>query len=339
MGNTLYISKKKLPLSSDEATEYIYDYFNEFELECQEFDERFQIDLKANQYTYCEEITKGLEFLNITEDDVKDFCIVTENAALCLSENWLPFAYAKFIENATGEASEFTILHIDDHRDLMQPYLSCQDGQYIDMISGEIIELSKSLSVKKAVESGAITIGSMLTVIVHLMRKVDIFHIKENANYKFCRLSKICVPDNLLDDSYNRIAVLTDESKCGIGNYCLTSEWNNVISNLDRGKPCILHIDMDYFNNRYNASTSWMENSSRHDPTFAEQIEMMNQLFDGIEKVMELVEIRYVLIGISPSFYPAEYWADGLQYLVKGLHKIGVPVGNILSSCRLEQVK
>jgi len=337
MGNVLYISKKKLPLSSNEAIEFIYDYFNEFELECRELDDCFQVELGANQYTYCEDISKGLEFLNISDEDVKDFCIVDENAALCLSENWLPFAFAKFIAESDEEETELTILHIDDHRDLMQPYLSCQNGRYIDMISGEAIELSDYSSVKKAVESGAITIGSMLTPMVYAIQQVDIFHIKENVNYKACGIKKMCVPDNLIHDSYNRITVQTDELECGIGKYHLTSEWDDVVSRLDRGRPCLLHIDMDYFNNRYNASTSWMENQNRHDPSFSEQIGMMNKLFDGIKKVMELVEIKYVLIGISPSFYPVEYWSDGLQYLVKGLDDIGVPVGNILSACRLEK--
>lgn len=177
----------------------------------------------------------------------------------------------------------------------------------------------------------------MLTAIVYSMQHVDIFHIKENADYMSCGLRKTCVTDNLLQDTYNRISVLTDEAECSAGRYYLTSEWRDVISRLDKEKPCLLHIDMDYFNNRYNASTSWMENQHRHDPSFAEQMEMMNKLFTGIKKVMKLVEIKYVMIGISPSFYPVEYWSDGLQYLVKGLNDLGVPVGNILSSCRLEK--
>lgn len=336
MGNVLYISKKKLPPSPDEAIEFIYDYFNEFELVCRELDDCFQVELGANQYTYCEDISKGLEFLNISDENVKDYCIVDENSALCLSENWLPFAFAKFIAGADKKKTDLTILHIDDHRDLMQPYLSCQNGRYIDMISGETIDLLKDSSVKKAVKSGAITIGSMLTAIVYSMQQVDIFHIKEAADYMSCGLKKTCVPDNLLQDTYNRISVLTDEAECSTGRYYLTSEWSDVISRLDKEKPCLLHIDMDYFNNRYNASTSWMENQHRHDPSFAEQMVMMNKLFAGIKEVMKLVEIKYVMIGISPSFYPVEYWSDGLQYLVRGLSNLGVPVGNILSSCRSE---
>lgn len=337
MGNTLWVKKDRLPTSTNDAVEFLQDYFNEFEMECFEFDDCIQINLAANQYTYCEDISAGLRFLGIEKDAVKDFCITQDRAALCLSENWLPFAFANFLSQADNDISRLTILHVDDHRDLMSPYLSYRNGQYFDMISGNAVELNKCLSIKKAVESGAITIGSMLTPIIYSVKQVDIFHIKENVENESYGIKKTFRPDNLLWDDCQRIAIQMDTLGNGIGWHHTTSEWSNVLKYLDSSKSCLLHIDMDYFNNRYNASTSWAETPNRHDPSFPEQKVLMHKLFDGLKCVMELTEIRYVLIGVSPSFYPVEYWAEGLRYLISGLTALGLPVSNLLCSCRLEE--
>lgn len=58
---------------------------------------------------------------------------------------------------------------------------------------------------------------------------------------------------------------------------------------------------------------------------------------NGVEKIMEKTEIKYVLIGISPSFYPVEYWANGLTYLICGLESLGIPVKGILDDCKMEE--
>lgn len=338
MSDTLYIKKNKLPVSPDEAIEFLYDYFNEFEMDCIEFDDYYQINLRANQYTYCENVSTGLEFLGIKHEDIKNFCSMRDKAVLCLSENWLPFAFSKFLSQTNNNISGLTILHIDDHRDLMSPYLSHKNGLYFDMISGNTVDFADPLTVRRAVESGAITIGSMLTAIVYSLQYTDIFHIKENVRYKSSKIKKECFPDNLLSDNCNRIAIKTDDdTDCGIGEYHITSEWSNVIAHIDVSKPCLLHIDMDYFNNRYNASTSWMENKDRHDPPFDRQKILMDALFEGLKSILKLTEVCYVMIGISPSFYPVEYWRDGLRYLVDGLDSIGIPVGNILDARKLEE--
>ena len=63
MGNTLCVKKDRLPTSTNDAVEFLQDYFNEFEMECFEFDDCIQLNLVANQYTYCEDISDGLRFL------------------------------------------------------------------------------------------------------------------------------------------------------------------------------------------------------------------------------------------------------------------------------------
>lgn len=335
MSNTIYIKKDRLLelANNTNAIELLYDYFNEFEIEYFSFDDYIQIKLTASQYTYCEDISNGLKFLGIEKEDVKDFCIIQDRAALCLSENWLPFAFATFLSREDKDLPKLTILHVDDHRDLMSPYLRYHDGCYFDMISGNVVEFTDCLSIKNAIKSGAITIGSMLTPIVYSRDQVDIFHIKENVRNELYGLKKICYSDNLLWDDCQRIGIQIDKIDYSVGKYYITSEWSNMLKHVDISKPCLLHIDMDYFNNRYNASTSWADIPNRHDPSFPEQKILMNKLFDGVKKVQELTEIRYVLIGISPSFYPVEYWNDGLRYLIGGLEALGLPVANLLSSC------
>ena len=95
MGKILFISKTILPDNSDKAADLIYEYFNGFDIDLDETSDSVQIDLTANQYTYCEDIGRGLHFLGISDKDVATFCNIFKNTALCLSENWLPYALLK----------------------------------------------------------------------------------------------------------------------------------------------------------------------------------------------------------------------------------------------------
>lgn len=324
MSNVVQISKRCLPEDEQKAIEYLYDYFNNFNISLEICDDTYKLHLRKNEYSYCEDITKGLEFLGISEHEINTYCIVKNNAALCLSENWLPYAYAKIMEQKNCHIKKMTIIHIDDHKDLMQPFIYSDRGNYYNMINNQSICFNSSSSLKQALMSGAITIGSMLTAIVYAQEQTEIFHLKENVKTMSNNFYKTTTLDSLLVNNGKRIAIDFSKQNSSYDNYILTSNWEYIIENIATNIPCILHIDMDYFNNRYNASTSWKENTNRHDPNFLEQKKSMDTLICAVERILKKVDILCVLIGISPSFYPVEYWDIGLKYLIKGLDKLGL---------------
>jgi hypothetical protein len=93
-------------------------------------------------------------------------------------------------------------------------------------------------------------------------------------------------------------------------------------------KKILLHFDMDYFNNRYNASSDWMHMSG-FDPNLELQFQHIECIVKNLRKILEKNSLVYVLIGLSPSFYPVEFWHDALGYLTYSLLKIGVQVRDL----------
>jgi len=315
-------------MQADDIIDFIYDYFNGLEIECTEYEDYYQVVVWANQYTYCEDISQGLDYLGISESDVSEYCLINDNMALCLSENWLPYAFAYLSTRDGCSKAPMNIIHVDDHSDLMSPFICYENKKYYDMLSGDEVCFNESESLRRAVRSGAITIGSMLTAIVYAMSKTNILHIKNGANSQEYELVKTTFFDKLLHNGCQRIVIEKQKNEIGADKYFITDNWDDLEKRMNPDFPCLLHIDMDYFNNRYNASTSWRENQDRYDPDFVQQKHTMDKLIASIENISKITNIQYVLIGISPSFYPAEYWEDGLNYITTGLQRIGIGVGN-----------
>lgn len=328
MTNTVYILKKLFAMQAGDAIESIYDYFNGLDIECVEYDEYYQVVVRPNQYTYCEDISQGLNFLGISAEEVGEYCLIKDNMALCLSENWLSYAFSYLSEKDGCNNMSMNIIHVDDHSDLMSPFICLEKDKYYNMLSGDEIKFYDSESIKKAVRSGAITIGSMLTAIIYSMNQTNIIHIKNDVQPQEYKLSKDIIFDIMLREGSQRI-VANKQCGCAEKNrYFITNDWNDLENRMNWDLPSLLHIDMDYFNNRYNASTSWTECQKRHDPNFAQQQHEMDKLIASIESIKKRTCIKYVLIGISPSFYPVEYWEGGLNYLLTELQRIGI-IGRI----------
>lgn len=327
MANLIHILKTSLPTQNN-TIDFLFDYFNGLEIECTESNNYYQVTVSPNQYTYCEDISQGLDFLGISIKEVNDYCVISDNMALCLSENWLAYAFVFLTERDHYDKIAMNIIHIDDHSDLMSPFIYNHKEKFYDMLSGNEVIFNKSKSLKKAVQSGAITIGSMLTAIIYAMEYANIIHIKKNAISQEFSILKDKISDHILHKGCQRIIIKKINSCNKANKYFVTDNWNDLEKRINPEYPSLLHIDMDYFNNRYNASTSWMENKITNNPDIMQQKQEIDRLINTIKKITKITEIKYVLIGISPSFYPVEYWESGLNYLTENLKKIGIGVGD-----------
>ena len=73
--------------------------------------------------------------------------------------------------------------------------------------------------------------------------------------------------------------------------------------------PILLHIDMDYFNNRYDGDSDWRQRLDVLDPP----LEVVLSKIDELGKILTNSEIRGniedVVVSYSPGFFPAEYWS------------------------------
>jgi hypothetical protein len=72
----------------------------------------------------------------------------------------------------------------------------------------------------------------------------------------------------------------------------------------------LLHIDLDYFNNRYDASPDWRTRDDRHDPDEAEIMASVDALFEALVATGAAEKVVNIAVAISPRFFPAEYWCS-----------------------------
>ena len=292
------------------------------------------LKLKPLDYTYCDDISSKLDLFSITLGDVMNYCKITEKNCLCLSESWIPYAWSVIRSKEKFNIEHLTVIHIDDHSDLMSPFISYSNTWQYDLFTKKGVQLSNPNSVKDAIKSGAITIGSMLTPIISSVNNVKILHLKQSFVEK--RQFEIMF-ESIVDDSFYKmvqrfnIRYIPVDVRYGFNNlYMEVSDVSDLFQFVDERSKVILHIDMDYFNNRFNGSTSWKHDiRSSHDPSIDIQRKVIVNLCKKLGELNDLKHIDYVFVGVSPSFYPSEFWRDGLYCLFENLIDNGINVMDI----------
>lgn len=294
----------------------------------------YRVTLARCNFTYCENMGEGLQWLGINAEDVGLFHISGRNSFLCLLESWIPYAWSRFLAEAERLAEDLAIIHVDDHTDLMSPEISSDNGKWKDMFTGEAVWFSDPESVRKAVMSGAITLGSMMTPLIHHVDKADVYHMIQDVESALYGIRRTMNPDSLLDPEQQRIAVELNNTT-GLEHsdgsiYLRTSRFSDVSKRIGPDADVFLHVDMDYFNNRFNGSTDWMDRSSKRDPSITSQKRTMRCFSQHLLESGLVGRIRHTSIGISPSFYPSEFWQEGIHCLLAEFDGIGLDVTDLI---------
>lgn len=241
-----------------------------------------------------------------------------------LYDTWTLYSWSEWLARRGPDALEdLTILHVDDHRDLGSPRLFQDGDAWIDPIAGEVCDLSRPSSVKAAILSGALGMGSFLTPFLHLVPRADVRHLCQppkaigTTDYR-TRLTT--TPDSLLSPERIRPAVDLEPAPgaTGPGCYRITPDLDAWLEDLGPG-PILLHIDMDYFNNRYDCDSDWQERPAVLDPP-ADQVRCkIDEMIGALSKAGATDRLEDVVIAFSPGFFPAELWAEADARLAEAL--------------------
>lgn len=330
--NIIRIKKEYLPSDEQAIYEKLFFYFNCFDIEISEEKDAYAVSLSPSDFMYCEDMNNALnEMFNISVCDVSSFYILKDKVSLCLSENWIPYLLSRMVIDRQMYKVNTAIIHVDDHSDLMSPYISYYNTSLYDMLTGKEVILGESNSISAAVKSGAITIGSMLTTALYSFVNANVYHLKYNSSEGKKSICRCTTTDTFFGKEERRISVILSDFSKGENYYYITPNPKSIVHQLSNEENCILHIDMDYFNNRFNGSTSWSTENYHNNPSICEQKHRMDELCQSVKDIDAIIPINYVLIGVSPSFYPCEYWNCGLEYLINNLKIAHVDVKVILN--------
>lgn len=243
-----------------------------------------------------------------------------------LYDTWTLLSWSEWAARARpGHDEAITILHLDDHRDLGSPRLGEVDGVLRDLISGKPFDFLDPRSVLDASESGAVGMGSFLTPFVHAFPRCDVRQLcqppKISGTFDWHIRSATQVDDMLAPGSLRPAIALEPADGPGPGRYRATDDVGAWLADIGSG-PVLLHVDMDYFNNRYDGDCDWPDRHPRHDPAIGTVLEKIDEATSALRSAGLIDRIQDAVIAFSPGFFPAELWEASEQRLRQGLAEL-----------------
>jgi len=320
-----------LPENGQERRKCLDTYFDDLLASVTAVPEGWEIDLNwpsSADYYVDSRLEQGLAWwktgTGITE--IPRQVSHTPCGQLSLIDSWTLFSWSNWLakRRMSGKATnEVVILHVDDHNDLMTPRLILHENHWRDPISDKVFDLYEPASVQSAILSGAIGVGSFMSPFIHTVSCVHLRHLSQTApgegTQDFSLVPK-SLADTILNIGGSRPAIgisreldlpFNDRLRANAKNYRFTRQLDAWLGELPEA-PVLLHIDMDYFNNRYNGDSDWAKREWTHDPTLPEIMLALDCIFKAINKSGVVSRIENVTVALSPGFFPAELWAPSV---------------------------
>jgi hypothetical protein len=230
-----------------------------------------------------------------------------KNMHLCMSDSWTLLEWSRFI--STNRDARPVIIHFDSHSDLMSPFLTRQDQGFLDLISGDFVSVFSPKSVEKAIESGAIGIGSFVVpflvevpceALVHICPPSYQPQIRGWGNLQYVEAQGDPFPLS------KRPSVRRTESPEGLCRHLVAETFINCGLDLSN-KNVLIHIDLDYFNNRINGDSDWHLNPNIHDPNLADMIQQVDRVILELQNC-GMKQAANIVVACSPEFCPSIFW-------------------------------
>jgi hypothetical protein len=217
-------------------------------------------------------------------------------------------------------------LHVDDHRDLGTPRLIEDGPGWWDPIGGAPVRLDTPDSVEGALDSGALGMGSILTPFLHRFPRAEVRHLCQPPKATVTddyRIVATTEPDTLLEPGRRRPAITLASSpgETGPGRYRLTPDVDDWLAGANTG-AVLLHIDMDYFNNRFDGDSEWPTRSSPFDPSLDQVLGKIDEMIGALRRTGVGARIEDVVIAYSPGFFPGELWGPAEARLRPALEQL-----------------
>jgi hypothetical protein len=159
-------------------------------------------------------LAEGLSWWGCSVTDIPFAYRTIQGVFVSLSDAWTLLSVSRWLADQGSPPAQVTIIHIDDHDDLMCPRLAAHDDRFNDLLTGHPVDLRDPSSVEAAITSGAIGMGSFLVPLLHTLPFIDIRHLCD-TDYARERTDRYWLvrahePDTILDPRARRPSVRLD---------------------------------------------------------------------------------------------------------------------------------
>lgn len=262
----------------------------------------------------------------VSIENIGDYRCFYKNAMISFYDSWSVYYWSllsSFLLSNSGRATgSYTLIHIDDHKDLGSPLFVEDPAGYHSLLTNEKVIFLEPDSIRQAVSTKSIGIGSFITPLLINSDSLDVFHIRYayNSNPDHYYIDALQIADSLLSTEKKRILL----KFCSAPTAYSYSISNGNISFKDKIKEdsiVLLHFDCDAFINRYNLDTNWNSNKISIDLSFSEIQKKVSDLIKNLESLSNPI---FVNIALSPGFFPSEYWSEICNLLIRSCEKSGM---------------
>lgn len=242
----------------------------------------------------------------IEADEVASFHTRLEHFDLCLEDSWTGKLIAEAIRASTPE-NRLTILHLDDHTDMMSTLLSLDTGRNSRVNAPPCFDPTNPSDWDQAIRTGAIGIGSFMTALYELPLELDVRHLCHEPNAKGDILSVVASTQRhslLPDVEFAAIDTIAGLQTPRLGTYTASTRASDLVRPGQDG-PIIVHVDLDYFINDFNGNFGQQPTASV-DELQARANSLLDELFAAL--CASRVTVQRWIIATSPGFCAASHW-------------------------------
>jgi len=268
------------------------------------------------------ELERGLDWLGgIRPDEVGLRVWGDHGFQLSLEDSWTAYSWSRWLrDQRPSGTTRAVILHVDDHYDFESPHLAIGAADFRDLITGQPVVLAAPNTVESAIRSGAIGVAGFFAPFLRSFDELEIRHLRRAIPSKVAGWHALIpteLPDSLLSPEAHRPAMKLGPS--GVGResalrYFATTDPASWLSGLPDW-PALVHMDLDYLNNRFNGDSDWKSAPDRHDPP-AESVEQrLIEILDALHASPVTTQIQDFAVALSPGFFPAEFWSGTVDLL------------------------
>lgn len=205
-----------------------------------------------------------------------------------------------------------TIVHVDDHTDLMSVLIrqGQADGTFVDAIDGTVVSVNDPDTVIGAIERGAINKANFMTayLLAHSETRVIYVHPDEPV----ADFSLVAETEDLPALGTLRSSLVREP--CDDSRAWSDARWlrrRELPVRLPDAGAVWLDIDLDYFCNRFDGDSDRLQNESSEEE-HAELERRLTLFRNGLARAEWIRDIVAVSIAVSPGFLPAAHWETAL---------------------------